>query len=511
LLTLVGAAALGVAAFASPAAAQTPEPVVADVLVDEPVTIGGDFASGAIHLEFGDDFTPGEVDVTAQLSVYGNGIELAGGHTEHGDCELGGTPPQWVNCLASEADAEIDFKFDYRALDTAEPGEYEYALLIGVDGENLDPINGTIQVGDEGGEDSPFLYGKAQFEMEPGSTHDTAPGFLQTGALPEGTVALAYGVSEPSYILSGLAEASAPYENCVDGFWTGDGGITCIVTDIQDAPGTTFAPDAPISFSVGETVPGPVELCGCSFAVRALDAETLEAEYGDVNTGSGDQLGLAVVSEGDDPAHFDSIGYIDIRTTENPFDLAVSDANAKGDKGNEVTLTVPVKNLGPADAASFFDGPGSYGIIGSLPKGLELVKIDSDGDDLSCFEPDDPTVEHSFPQVDPAKTDFVCLFWSLGADESFDFEFTVKITDANATAKGTLEVAAIDHDGYPGVADADAKNNIADITVNGTGSGSGTGKLPKTGTSLTLVVGIAALVLVAGAVMLIVTARKRRA
>jgi len=101
----------------------------------------------------------------------------------------------------------------------------------------------------------------------------------------------------------------------------------------------------------------------------------------------------------------------------------------------------------------------------------------------------------------------VCLFWSLETGDSFDFKFTVKITDANANAKGSVEVAAMDNDGYPGVGDADKKNNTADITVNGNGSA----KLPKTGASLGMVVAGAALVLVAGVVLMVVTARRRKA
>jgi LPXTG-motif cell wall-anchored protein len=507
LLTVVGAAALGVGAFALPAAAQAPVPTAVELDFGPEIVADGANATGGLTIGFGDDFDAGAHDVTAQFDLdVESGLRLFATSPEWGGCGPDASTGQLL-CVAEDAQNPVEFAFRYAAdADTVE-GLHDYTVAIAVDGETVETVEGTIEVLPvDGGSDSPFLYGKADIEIEPGDTYDTGPGFLQTDALPDGTVALAYGVSEPSYILSGLADAIAPYDNCVDGF-QGDGGITCIVTDFEDAPGKTFAPNAPISFSVGETVPGPVELCGCSFEVIALDAATLEAEYGDVDTDSGDQLGLDVVSEGDDPEHFFETGSINITTTENPFDLAVSDANAKGAKGAEVTLTVPVKNLGPADAASFFDGPGSYGIIGSLPKGLELVKVDSDGDDIFCFEPDDPTVENSFPDVDPAKTDFVCLFWNVDAKESFDFKFTVKITDASSKAKGTLEIAAIDNDGYPGVADAETKNNTADITVNGSGSG----KLPTTGASLTMVVGIAALVLVAGVVLLVVTARRRKA
>ncbi|GAA2124992.1 LPXTG cell wall anchor domain-containing protein [Glycomyces algeriensis] len=508
LLVVVGAAGLAVAAFASPAAAQTPEVEAAFVEDYSPVTVGDEPTLATAQIDFAEAFEAGRT-LTATVTIDAPDGTFAIADDGDGDCvpNAAGTV---VECTADAAESVL-FDYTYAAVLEAEPGDYDYTVEFKVDGTTVATVDDVIEVSAHSVES--FRYGYAQLDVEPGGTAEAAPSFLQTDPLPAGTVALAYGVSEPGYVMSGLAEASAPYENCVDGYWNGDGGVTCIVTDIEDSPGTTFAPDAPISFSVGETVPGPVDVCGCGFEVRPLTAEELEAEYGDVDTETGDQLGFEAVSEGDDPDDFGWAGFIDVRTAENPFDLSVTDVNAKGDKGKEVTLTVPVKNLGPADAASFFDGPGSYGIIGSLPKGLELVEVD--GEDLSCLEPDDPMVEHSFPQVDPATADFVCFFWSLGAGESFDFQLTVKITDDKSKAKGTLEIAAIDNEGYPGVADADPKNDTADITINGSGSGNGngtgTGKLPKTGTSMGMIVGVAALVLVAGVVMTALAARRRKA
>lgn len=507
-LAVLGAAALGVGAFALPAAAQTPAPVQTDVVFDEPVAIGGEFATGSLHLEFGDDFVAGDHEVTAQLSVYGNGWELAAGSTEHGDCEVGGTPPQWVNCTAADADAAIDFAFDYRVLADAEPGEYSYALIVGVDDENLAPINGTVEVGngEDPTEDRPYQHGDVEYtDVKPGDDVAVAADFRQAEALREDTAAVVVTAFGTDYIPHGLARATAGYDNCTEYEDT----VSCVVTDFEDSPGTVFGFADPITYEVSGTAPGPVDVCGCSYTVRTVNAEELEANYGGVfwDEGSDNLFGFRVVTEPESEFEETHSGQITITTTANPFDLSVADTNAKGAKDDQVTLTVPVKNLGPAQATSFFDGPGSYGLIGELPKGLELVKVDSDGDTVNCFKPDDGYVKDSFPQSDLKNADFVCLFWSLDAGESFDFKFTVKITDANANGKGTLEVAAIDNDGYPGVADGDKKNNTADITVNGNGSA----KLPKTGTSMGMVIGIAALVLVAGVVLMVLTARRRKA
>lgn len=503
---LVGlVAALGAAAFAAPAAAQTPEVEATFVEDYSPITVGEDLKLATAQIIFTEDFPLGR-ELTATITIDAPEGTFTLDNDDDVDCAA--LSDTWVECQADAAES-VTFDYLYAPVLEAEPGDYEYTVEFKVNGTTVETVEDVIEVSAHSSE--PFLYGYTEFKAEAGSTTDIAPAYFQDGPLAGDTVALAYGVAAPDYLLAGTADVTAPFENCVDGH-RGGPGITCVVTDFADLPGTTFAPDAPISFTIAENVPGPLTLCGCDVYVQPLDAATLASEFGGVDTVNGDQLGLEVVSEGDDPADFAPNGYVDVTTAANPYDLSVAAVNAKGSKNAQVTLTVPVKNLGPADAVNVFDGPGSYGLIGELPKGLELVKIDSDGDEVFCFEPDDPMIEHSFPQVDPDKTDFVCIFSGLGGGESFDFEFTVKITDATANAKGTLEVAAIDNDGYPGVADADTKNNKADITVNGTGSGTGSSpQLPKTGASLGLVVGAAALVLVAGVVLMVLTARKRKA
>jgi LPXTG-motif cell wall-anchored protein len=502
----LGAAALGAGAFAAPAAAQTPE--VEETFVEDysPITVGDDLKLAVAQIIFTEAFPLGH-ELTATITFDAPEGTFTLDNDDDADCAV--LSDTVVECQADAAES-VAFDYLYAPVLEAEPRDYDYTVEFKVDGTTVTTVDDVIEVRAHASD--PFLYRGAEIESEAGGTSDTAPEYFQTDALAGDTVALAYGVAAPGYVLSGTAEVTAPYENCIDEY-KGGPGITCVVTDFEDVPGGTFAPDAPIFFTVAENTPGPLTLCGCDYDVRALDAASLEEEFGDVDTENGEQLGLAVISESEDPADFAPNGYVDLTTTPNPFDLSVAATNAKGAKGDQKTLTVPVKNLGPADAINVFDGPGSYGLIGDLPKGLELVKIDSDGDEVFCFEPDDPMIEHSFPQVDPAKTDFVCIFSGLGEGESFDFKFTVKITDAAANAKGTLEVAAIDNDGYPGIADADTKNNKADITVNGSGNGSGstTPKLPKTGVSLGMIIGAAALVLVAGVVMFALTSRRRKA
>ncbi|MCC3765956.1 LPXTG cell wall anchor domain-containing protein [Glycomyces sp. TRM65418] len=508
----MGTAALSVGAFALPAAAQAPVPVTVEVDFADTIVADDQQHEGGLTIEFGEDFAEGAHEVTADfdLDLDSTGIRMYATAPEWGGCGVhAGTG--LFHCVTQEAGNPVEFAFRYAASPDAAEGVHDYTVTIGVDGETVDTIEGSIEVVTDDGGDGyarPYLHGNVAYDgVEPGSTVAVTPQFLQDSALPEDAAAVVATTWAPEYLPHGLAWPGADYDNCIENEGV---NVTCVVTDFQDLPGTAFFFGSPIDYTVHENAPGPIDVCDCVYEVYTIGADELESDFGGVfwDEDSNNLLRLEPLAEPTVEFHDEFQGLIDIVTAANPFDLAVSDANAKGADGAEVTITVPVKNLGPAHASRFFDGPGSYGIIGSLPKGLELVRVDSDGDEAFCFEADDPTVDDSFPGIDLAKADFICLFQGVDADESFDFEFTVKVTDSTSNAKGTLEVAAIQYDDYPGVADANPKNNLADITVNGTGNGSG--QLPKTGTSMTTVIGVAALVLVAGAVLLVLTARKRR-
>jgi LPXTG-motif cell wall-anchored protein len=515
LLTVAAAAALGVGAFALPAAAQTPVPSSVFVEDYSPIAIGDEPELFGMRIEFDDGLGAGEHAVTATVAIDApdNTFEIGLEDGSATDCPFNDAATV-VSCEWEweASDVAAFWEFRYRPLDDAEPGVYDYTVEFAVDGAVVDTVEDSIEVTageDDGGddEDYPYLHSDVEYtDVKPGDGVAFAADFQQAAPLTADAAAVVVTALAPEYLPAGLARPTAGYDNCVES----DAGVSCVVTEFANSPGTVFGFADPITYEVSGTAPGPIDVCNCTYSVRTVNADRLEEEFGGVfwDEDSDNLFGLRVVTEPESEFEDPYSGNLEILTSANPFDLSVSDVNAKGAKGTEATLSTTVKNLGPADAVSVFDGPGSYGIIGSLPKGLELVDADlADDDSVNCFEPDDPHVKHSFPDVDLSKADFVCVFPSLGADDSFTFEFKVTITDANANGKGTLEVAAMDNDGYPGIADGDTKNNLADITVNGSGSG----QLPKTGVSLSMILGAAALVLVVGVVLLVVTSRRRRA
>ncbi|MFG3338787.1 hypothetical protein [Glycomyces sp. NPDC048151] len=508
LLTAAAAAALGAGAFALPAAAQDAEPVI-DVAIENPIYFDGEFSDFSASIDFGDGFDPAGKDVAVTLEFVGtlNGdFEFDAGAEE--GCTLGQTSA--MTCPKVPTGPVTEFAFQYRAADVVPVGQYPYRVEFALNGETVAETSGTMEVDSEPvGSEEPFLYDTTQIELDPGETAGVDPGYYQDGALPSDTEALAFSFTGSSYILTGAVTAAAEYDNCVDG---GSGSsVTCVVTDFEDVPGGVFVP-SPVDYTLDAEIPGSFEVCGCEFAVRPLDAETLASEFGDLSWDEGsDRLFATTLADPDgNPDHFDDTGYIDVRSTGQLYDLSVGKANASGAKNTETTVKVKVGNGGPAGAIAFFDGPGSYALFGTLPTGLDLVKVSGDG--WNCLDKADWASYLS--QVDPAKLeklDFVCFFSSLADDKSLTLDVKVKVTSTAKASDGSLEVVALEHDEYPGQFDSDLKNNKAEFTVNATGNGSSTPKLPKTGTSLGMIVGGAALVLVVGVVLMVVTARRRKA
>jgi LPXTG-motif cell wall-anchored protein len=510
LAAAIGAAALSAGAFALPAAAQTPEPVEVFVEDYSPIAIGDTPELFGVRIAFGDDFAAGEHTVAATVVIKApdNTFTIGLPDGSGSDCPVDETHLV-ISCSQDEADAATFFQFRYAPAENAAPGFYDYTVVFGVDGETVALVDDAIEVlpaDNEPDTDHPYLHGDVAFDgVEPGGTVEIRPEFLQAEALDPDTAAVVVSARGADYLPSGLVSPVAGYDNCVE---EEGGGVACVVTGFEDLPDTAFTFTEAIGYAVDATAPGPVQICTCSYEVRTVDADELEAQFGHVSwdVGSENLFGLRTVTDPESEFHDAYRGAVGITTAANPFDLAVTDAKVKGHKGDEVAVTMPVRNRGPASAPGFFDAIGSYVLIGTLPKGLALVSIDSaeDENEWACLDDGNDMLADILPEVDPAASDFICFFRGLDAGESADFTFTVEITDPKSKDKGSLEVAAIQHDGYPGVADAKPKNDTAAITVNGGGSAN----LPATGSSMTPVLGAAAAVLTAGAVLSIMARRR---
>ncbi|MCD0444408.1 LPXTG cell wall anchor domain-containing protein [Glycomyces sp. A-F 0318] len=507
-LALITAAALGAGSFASPAFAQVPTPEEVRFEDGSPVTADGGPALFTAEVVFGEDLPAGHTVAMTVLFDLPAGAFAIEDDDGDGDCTTDG--PYDAVCSLEATGDRVVFDFRYTVTAEAAPG-FAYFADITVDGATVDRTEGAIEVlpAEEGpGEAWPYLHGDAVFTgVEPGAAVGVRPEFRQEHALPEDAAAVVVTFSEPEHPFDEGrgADAAAGYDNCVDRYWDHP-GVTCVVTDFADAPGAVFTPTVPVDYVVSEAAPGPVDVCVCYYSAYIVDADLLEERFGDVDwdPGSGNLFGLRTVAEPESEFADSTVGEIVIETTDHPWDLTAADVAVKGGEGDRVRVAGAIANEGPASAYAFFDGPGSYAVVGAMPEGAELRALPEDAGGLFCLDRED--WPHHLPEdVDTGGLDFACFFQELAAGESFAFAFTVEVTDPDAAGAGWMEVLALDDDGYPGVLDADLGNNTAAITLDGAGSG----RLPSTGSSLTLALGVAAAALAAG-VLLFVLGRRRR-
>jgi LPXTG-motif cell wall-anchored protein len=502
LAAVTAAAGLAALGFAAPAAAQTPVPVETSLGFEDPIYAGGEETTKVFEASFGDDFAPGEHTVSFSLSIdiADDAIQFTGGDLS-GRCTANAAQTE-VDCVQVEADPEIRFEFAYRVHDEAYIGAHPYTVELAVDGEVVHAEESNIRIFPlVTPPDSRTPYAHGDFErtgVAPGSTADVAPEFLQSNLLNPYTKAVVMEFTSSEFA-QGVA-VTADYDNCFADGWS----ATCVVTDFQDDPGTVFTPSAPIAYTVGESVPGPFAICNCAYSVSTVNEEEYYQEFGEFtwDENSDNLMGL---KEAEDPgSEFgdDSWGPITLETAEHPFDLAVDDQNIKAAKGTETTIEVEFRNDGPADTISHPDGPGTFIVLVSLPTGVELS-----GEPDFCESPWRPEVfEHYLPELDPEvieDADYVCYFMGIESGGTYTVELDVEITANRSASDGTLAVLM----GKSSGSDDDFTNNTAEFTLNARGHGN----LPNTGTSLGIIIGAAALVIVAGAVLMVLTARKRKA
>jgi hypothetical protein len=497
----IAAALAGAGAFAHPAAAQAPVPVDVVHPSSHRITADGEEWYGSLTIAFGDDFTEGAHDVTADFSL---APDTGVVYREHHDPQYGGCSPDAATgllaCEAPDAGRTVDFSYLYAAEPGADLGVHPYTVTIAVDGETVLVLDEDMEVVAPDTED-PYMHSHVAYDgIAPGDAAAVRPEFLQDKALPDDTAAVVVSAFAADYLPQGLVAPQDDWDNCMDDH----GALVCAVTDFEDARGTAFTFTEPIRYEVAATAPGPIHLCGCSYAVFPIDAESLESWFGGVTwDGSDDVIGFQAVSEPESDFADPETGRIDIWSAEQPYDLAVDGAKFKGGNGDEVTVTIPVENRGPAEAPTFMDGPGSYALVGDLPAGVAFVGIEAPEDGWHCEEGDSDFLNDSMPAVDEDETDFVCLFYGTDPGTVHEYRLTVEITDKRSTDKGSVQVVTLGDEEYPGALDADLRNNTADLTIGGGGP-----KLPVTGASTAWFIAAASTALLSGLILALAGRRR---
>lgn len=389
--------------------------------------------------------------------------------------------------------------------------DVEYTISITADGYDTEYLSDVwnFTSEDEGGWGAEYDVEVTSYtEVEPGTVLDPEFAFANNESdAYEGMYFMAYADED-------FLSIAAEYGNCGVNEW---GGVLCHLPDFNPEPGVTYEidPSTPITVTVSEDAPGPIEYHAQFNAVSDAYGEGIEFFDADED--------LAFVESEREVTEDWSV--MSIETTEHLYDLAVEDRAVDGE-----SLTIPVENLGPAAAFARRhpgSGEGDFMVSIQLPTGVTIGETDEgviygDGYFCAAAEGNDWMSEFDPAVYGVERLDVQCWFYDdLAAGATLSINLPVVVADG-AKADDGLVVANLDSTGwdfsefeenwglseadYP-VLDADLENNTAKLSV-GTG---GSGQLPVTGSALTITVSAAAAALVAGAVLFVLRRRKAAA
>jgi hypothetical protein len=188
----------------------------------------------------------------------------------------------------------------------------------------------------------------------------------------------------------------------------------------------------------------------------------------------------------------------------NSRDLATTGATASGGVGDVVTVKIGVKNTGVSTLDAYrAGGEPSARFTFTVPDGTEVVGV---GERCAAqWKLDDGGT--GWDRV-PGKRFYQCWndrsLFKPGA--SYTTEFKLKITQVIGNATGTVSFSNPFATPTDPPADANPGNDLSEVVINPGGSGGG---LPLTGAQTGLVASVGA-ALLAGGVVLFMTARRRR-
>jgi hypothetical protein len=286
--------------------------------------------------------------------------------------------------------------------------------------------------------------------LPPGSAVAFTPSIGNTGE-----VATTAGF-QVLFSTTGPMEFDGPrYSNChyaTSGraaFWCG--------FDQEIAPGTAYAPAAPLSFRTsGSLMQGFVSYLmfprDTQDAVDLLDPVT---GPGYPETGSGPELRLTPVALA---GLTRTSGTVEARSTQHA-DLQAIGGTVSGKPGQVVMVPLGVHNAGPGGYEWINGNPGG-GFDVTMPRGLTV---------LSVFSADEDGEDHEW-MCSPGRNapSYHCdLRQPLGVGDDFVFRFQIRIDRAVAGAKGQVRVV------QPAIVpsrDENPANDVAPITVRVTGA-----------------------------------------
>ncbi|MEV4344955.1 LPXTG cell wall anchor domain-containing protein [Actinoplanes sp. NPDC049596] len=341
----------------------------------------------------------------------------------------------------------------------------------------------------------------ADMKLNRGQAKDVPIVVRNAGSETVDSIGLAL-VSEPG------VEALTKYRNCVTEV-EGEKipGVLCFFPQ-EFAPDTTFTvPSAtPVQLKLRTDAGGPYTYGAAVSAIGVKDsvADALAAKTGPVLKLEAKRTSAVDIPDDsqvpDDLNEEDNVAFFGVEAGKSAADSAAIGGAFTGAIGDETTVKVGVRNLGPTSVVPLIED--WYAAVHvTVPTGLKLTNVDP-----ACVP--GIGVPEDFDGVDKETNIdgrvYTCLPGELPKGGQSLFTFTGTITEEKVTA-GSVTV-----DG--GVQDGNAKNDKAALTLTLTGGGQGGGDdeggLPVTGAPAGWVALGGALLLIAGGVAAYVFRRR---
>lgn len=297
-----------------------------------------------------------------------------------------------------------------------------------------------------------------------------------------------------------FAEFTDRFGNCRYAPQPSHSVAVCVFTDLNIEPGEAITVATPLTVKVKGDVPNRtfVSYMGTTYSANS----TPSGPWDTWPTGTGAALGwertqAAARDTALDVDSTDNLGSLLITTSTNPSDVVANGAKVTGKVGDTVTVKLGLTNKGPAlingvsdSETSNPEDPYNAAFVATFPTGVEVTKIENpQGDGHSCRGKVGDRYDEEANKV--GRSEYRCMRWKIGVDETHTVTFTVKITAA-VTAAGSIVARG-------GSSDPNTANNTAKIEFTGQDG------LPITGPNPTLTALAGALMVALGFALVFVS------
>lgn len=439
---------------------------------------------------------PDTVTVTVDTGAAGSAVTAAFAEPKPSGCSATGRVFTCAKRGDRQSDIEGDFTLVFTAAGTAKVGDSAtVTLTVTAPGVGTKTFTQTVTVSEPG----PDLRTRnVTRTTTPGGTVTVSPTYVNQGDRRAETLVLEL-YAEP------FAELTDRFSNCHYAPQPSHAVAVCVFRDLNVEPGETITSAATLAARVRPDVPGRTFV---SYnAATYSSASTPGGSWQRWPVGTGPALGwqrtrTTARDTTLDVDGTDNLGHMRITTSPNPSDVVANGASVTAGVGDTRTVKVGLTNRGPGfingvpdSETSNPDEPYNAAVVVTFPTGVEVTRIENPaGDGHSCRGKVGGAYESEANR--PGRSEYRCMRWKIGVNETHTVTFTVKIT-AGVTTAGSVVARG-------GASDPNTANNTAKIEFTGQDG------LPITGVDVGLTVVVGVLLIVAG-FALVLLSRPRRA